>query len=144
MDQPTQPTTPPADSYAHALAVTATVLADLDPSAQPFAIEIGEDFPSGYRVHLKYRTDSGAGLCELAAVLDAAVTRADIEAGVHLEAIARVQGIEVRGSALLSLDQVAVLEGQPAPAPLTSSVVAEAHGLVHASAPATAGQDDAA
>lgn len=152
MEQATQASTPTAapaaDSFEHALAVVATVMASLTPDLRPFAVEVEEDFPAGYRVHLKYRAEGGAGLYELAAVLDVPVTRADTAFGVHLDVIARVRGIEVRGSALISVTQAAVLEGQspPIPVPLSSSVVAEVSGLVHVPAVAAEhlGEEDEA
>ncbi|WP_330339359.1 hypothetical protein [Streptomyces sp. NBC_00557] len=112
MDQATG-TTPAADSFEHAHAVIGSLITGL--AVRPFAVETEQDFPSGWRVHCKYRAENGVGLYELAAALDVPITRADTAFGVFLDAIARVQGIEVRGSALVSTEQAAEFEGQPAP-----------------------------
>lgn len=114
MDQATG-TTPAADSFEHAHEVVGSIIARVD--IRPLAVELEQDFPSGWRVHCKYRADGAAGLYELAAYLDVAVTRSHNSLGVFLDAIARIRGIEVRGSALVSAEQAAALEGQPAPIP---------------------------
>jgi len=117
MEQATAPTTstPRADEFQHANALAATIVTQL--TQRPFAVEIEEDFPSGWRVHLKFREARAAGLFAFAALVDVPVTRAETTFGVHLDAIARVEDVEVRGSALVTPAQAADLEGQPAPLP---------------------------
>ncbi|MFI5685852.1 hypothetical protein [Streptomyces sp. NPDC051636] len=142
MDQATG-TTPAADSFEHAHEVVGSIIARVE--IQPLAVELEQDFPSGWRVHCKYRADGGAGLYELATLLDVPVTRSDNSLGVFLDAITRIRGIEIRGSALVSAEQAAALEGQPAPvatAPDTSPATsAEAATAVPLSVPTTdAGQ----
>ncbi|MER7971122.1 hypothetical protein ABTX35_19355 [Streptomyces sp. NPDC096080] len=147
MDQATQPTTPtappPADSYQHASDVAASIMADL--VAHPFAVEIENDFPTGWRAHFKYRGSRGAGLYEFAALVDVPVTRADTESGNYLEAITRVKGIEIQGSALVTAEEAARLAGEPAPlpadpptptAPLGSSITAYVPAIATVPAPA--------
>ncbi|MFE1925848.1 hypothetical protein ACFW91_25155 [Streptomyces asoensis] len=113
MEQATQATTPTAStqdrqhpapgSFEHASALAAATFAPL--TVKPFAVEIAEDFPSGWRIHFKYRDSRAAGLFEFAAAVDVAVTRADTAFGVHLDAIARCEGLELHASALTSCAQ---------------------------------------
>ncbi|MFD5708737.1 hypothetical protein ACFWGV_21730, partial [Bacillus subtilis] len=123
MEQATVPATAPEQlaAFHHAIAVVARTVPLLDVERQPFAVEIEEDWPSGHRVHLKFRETRGAGLLELAALLGVAVTSTVTTFGVHLDAIARVEDIEVRGSALVSPLEAARLEGASAPAPAPQS-----------------------
>lgn len=133
MEQATQPTTStappetrtPDDQHAafqRALRVSGTVVAGL--TVRPFAVEIGEDWPVGWSAHLKFRAERGAGLFEFARLVGARVTRADTSFGVHLDAYTRIDGMEVRGSALVSPIVAAQLVSQPDPIP-TSEVDAE-------------------
>lgn len=129
MEQATQTTAPaptaqeprpPTFDDAHA--VVPLVVTPLE--QQPFAVETEEDWPSGYRVHLKFRETRGAGLLEFAALVDVPVTRADTAFGTHLDAITRVRGIEVRGSALVSPWEADRLLGTPTPEPMRSALAA--------------------
>ncbi|MEV1063434.1 hypothetical protein [Streptomyces sp. NPDC050263] len=117
MEQAIAPTTttPRRGEFQHANSVAGSIVSSLE--QQPFAVEIEEDFPSGWRVHLKFRESRAAGLFEFAALVDVPVTRAETTFGVHLDAVARVETIEVRGSALVSQARAAELEGLPAPLP---------------------------
>ncbi|MEU9149159.1 hypothetical protein AB0D59_01060 [Streptomyces sp. NPDC048417] len=127
MEQAIEPFTdiaPPRDAFDHALAVAGAVVAPLGTDQRPFALEIEEDFPKGYRAHLKFRETRGEGLLAFAALADVPVTRADTAFGVFLDAIARIEGIEVRGSAMVSPSQAARLEGQRAPLPEPPATVA--------------------
>lgn len=119
MEQATAPTTtpPPPDEFQHANTIAGTVVTSLE--QRPFAVEVEEDFPAGWRVHLKFRESRAAGLFAFAALVDVPVTRADTEYGVYLDAIARVETVEVRGSAVVSAARAAELEGQSAPLPTT-------------------------
>ncbi|MCX4974275.1 hypothetical protein [Streptomyces sp. NBC_00620] len=129
MEQATQTTAPaptaqeprpPTFDDAHA--VVPLVVNPLE--QQPFAVETEEDWPSGYRVHLKFRETRGAGLLEFAALVDVPVTRADTAFGTHLDAITRVRGIEVRGSALVRPWEADRLLGTPTPEPMRSALAA--------------------
>ncbi|WP_328439314.1 hypothetical protein OHA71_23545 [Streptomyces sp. NBC_00444] len=115
MNQATQTPAPTqrTDSFQHAHTIAGAIASQLEHA--PFAVEIEEDFPSGWRVHLKFRETRAAGLLAFAALVDVPVTRANSAFGVHLEAYARVEGIEVRGSALVSPDTAAQLDGQHTP-----------------------------
>jgi len=116
VEQATAPTnTTPRDEFQHANTIAGTIVTSLE--QRPFAVEIEEDFPSGWRVHLKFRETRAAGLFEFAALVDVSVTRADTTGGVYLDAIARIETVEVRGSAVVSAARAAELEGQPAPLP---------------------------
>ncbi|MET7475119.1 hypothetical protein ABZT17_12265 [Streptomyces sp. NPDC005648] len=117
MEQATETTTPIApprtDTFAHAHTVAGAVISYLGTDEVPFAVEIEEDFPSGWRVHLKFRETRAAGLLAFAALVDVPVTRATTEFGIHLDAYARIESVEVRGSALVSPPIAAQLEHQP-------------------------------
>lgn len=124
---------PAPGSFEHATVVAASVIGRL--VLTPFAVEISEDFPSGWRVHLKYRDVRAAGLLEFASTIDVPVTKVATAFGVHFDCIARHEGLELHASALTSEAQAAELEGLAAPAaepaqpavvpvPLGSSVVA--------------------
>jgi hypothetical protein len=120
VEQATAPTTaaPQLADFQHATELVCRILPLLE--QQPFAVELEEDWPSGRpgrRVHLKFRETRGAGLLELAALLDVAVTTTETAFGVHLDAIARIEDVEVRGSALLSPPEAARLKASAAPAP---------------------------
>lgn len=130
MDQATQTTTPTApvqrtDAFAHAHTVAGAVMAQLSSQVLPFAVEIGEDFPSGWRVHLKFRETRAAGLLGLAALVDVPVNRAVTTFGIHLDVFARIEGIEVRGSAIVSPRAEAELLGEPVPIEPPPSAAAE-------------------
>lgn len=115
MEQATVPTPAPRDSFEHAYAVVGAIVPLLN--QRPFAVEIEEDWPAGWRGHLKFRQTNGRGLFEFAALVDVPVTRAETAFGVHLDVIARIEDIEVRGSALVSPAEAARIEGAPAPEP---------------------------
>jgi hypothetical protein len=117
---PTAPT-PRTDGFRHALGVADALVPFL--KQPPLAVEIDDDAPygSGWRVHLKYGEMRGAGLFEFAALIDVPVTRVTTAFGVHLDAIALIENIEVRGSALVSLLEAARLEGVPAPEPVAET-----------------------
>lgn len=115
MEQATATTPPSTDTFAHAHRVAGLVVAELGVDQLPFAVELDEDFPSGWRVHLKFRQSRAQGLLAFAALLDVPVTRAVVEYGIHLEVLVRVEDVEVRGSALVSPDTVAQLTGEPTP-----------------------------
>ena len=122
MEQATQPTTPTASAedrqdstpvpgtFAHAAAVAARVVTGLQ--QKPTAVEISEDFPSGYRVHLKYRGDGSriAGLYEFAASFDIPITKAITEFGLHLDALTRFETLELHCSALTTEGVIEALE----------------------------------
>lgn len=147
MEQATAHTHSPAPvlaTFQHAHDVVGRIVPYLE--RQPFAVEIEEDWPSGWRAHLKFRETRGAGLLELASLLDVPVTSASTAFGVHLDAIARIEDVEIRGSALVSPEEAARLEGESVPAraqaapaeeapaaqpvPLGSSVLAEMPAIV--------------
>lgn len=120
MEQATATTTtaPPrtdTETFAHAHTVAGGVVAELGMDQMPFAVELEEDFPAGWRVHLKFRPSKARGLLALAVLVDVPVTRAVLEYGIHLEALARIEDVEVRGSVLVSPDMAARLEGEPTP-----------------------------
>ena len=125
MEQATATTTtelkavaPETHAFQQAHTIASAVTARL--AQLPFAVEIEEDFPSGWRVHLKFRQTRAEGLMELAALVDVPVTRATTEFGIHLEAYARVEDVEVRGSALVSTslaDELLQQTPQPDPVP---------------------------
>ncbi|WP_405924910.1 hypothetical protein [Streptomyces sp. NBC_00035] len=125
--QPTAPAPtaqePTPSTFEDAQAVVPLVVLPLE--QRPFAVETGEDWPSGYNVHLKFRETRGAGLLEFAALVDAPVTRADTPFGAHLDAITRVRGIEVRASALVSPREADRLLGPPTPAPAPTGQAAD-------------------
>jgi hypothetical protein len=128
VEQATEAPTPTASqprtgTFDHAHTVAGAIVARLE--QKPFAVEIEEDFPSGWRVHLKFRESRAAGLLDFAALVDVPVTRATTEFGIHLDAFARVDHVEVRGSAIVSPDTAAQLEGQPTPVGPQPSAVAE-------------------
>ena len=162
MNQATQATTPAASSearhqpgampgtFAHAAGVAARVVSGLQ--QPPTSVEISEDFPSGYRVHLKYRGARVAGLYEFAASLDIPVTKACTEFGVHLDALTRFETVELHCSALADEDQVDAIEEarRPAPepqdpaaqpVPLGSSVLAAVPVITPTAEPADGGDD---
>ncbi|MER7930530.1 hypothetical protein ABTY96_46730 [Streptomyces sp. NPDC096057] len=117
MDQATATTTtapPRTDTFAHAHAVAGIVVAELGHEL-PFAVELDEDFPAGWRAHLKFRQSRARGLLSFAALVDVPITRAVVESGIHLEVLVRIQDVEVRGSALVSPETAAELEGAPTP-----------------------------
>ncbi|MEU1496108.1 hypothetical protein [Streptomyces sp. NPDC005732] len=145
MDQAiaTTPTDTPRDAFQHAHAVVGAIIPLLD--QRPFAVEIEEDWPAGFRVHLKFRETRAVGLLEFATLVDVPVTRAETAFGIHLDAIARIENVEVRGSAIVSSTEAALLEGASAPestaltpdatapaqaATLGSSVLAELPAIV--------------
>ncbi|MFF6985650.1 hypothetical protein [Streptomyces sp. NPDC010273] len=116
MDQATATTTttPPrtnTNSFAHAHAVAGFVVAELG-NELPFAVELDEDFPAGWRAHLKFRQSRARGLLSFAALVDVPVTRAIVQYGIHLEVLVRIEDVEVRGSALVSPETEAELEGE--------------------------------
>ncbi|WP_327403875.1 hypothetical protein OG194_29840 [Streptomyces sp. NBC_01288] len=118
MEQATATTTtapPRTDTFAHAHAVAGIVVAELGADQLPFALELEEDFPSGWRIHLKFRQSRAEGLLAFASLVDVPVTRAFVEYGVHFEVLVRIKDVEVRGSALVSPDVAARLEGEPTP-----------------------------
>ncbi|MGW3410302.1 hypothetical protein [Streptomyces sp. NPDC000888] len=124
MEQATQTTAPTptaqeSSTFEDAQAVIPLVVLPLQ--ERPFAVETDEDWPAGYRVHLKFRETRAAGLLEFAALLDVPVTRADTAFGTHLDAITRVRGIEVRASALVSSWEADRLLGTPAPEPMPAA-----------------------
>ncbi|MEV0478043.1 hypothetical protein [Streptomyces prunicolor] len=148
MDKATATTTtapPRTDTFAHAHAVAGVVVAELGETQMPFALELEEDFPSGWRIHLKFRQSRAEGLFAFAALVDVPVTRAVLEYGIHLEALVRIEDVEVRGSALVSPDVAAQLEGEPTPVdpmpmpepeaappvPLGASVLAAVPAITH-------------
>lgn len=134
MEKATQPATPtastqttepvPLGSFEHATAVASRTFLPLE--EKPFAVEITEDFPSGWRIHFKYRDSRVRGLFEFAAAVDVPVTRATTAFGVHFDAIARHEGLELHGSALTSLYQAQALDDEiaaaAAPAPAVQPV----------------------
>lgn len=119
MQQATEATTttapPRTDTFAHAHTVAGAVIAELGADQHPFAVELEEDFPSGWRAHLKFRQSRAQGLMAFAALVDVPVTRSVLEYGIHLEALVRIEDVEVRGSALVSPDTAAQLAGEPTP-----------------------------
>ncbi|WP_405925476.1 hypothetical protein [Streptomyces sp. NBC_00035] len=135
MEQATQTTAPAPTAqepqpptFEDAHAVIPLVVLPLE--QKPFAVETGEDWPSGWRVHLKFRETRGAGLLEFAALVDVPVTRADTAFGTHLDAITRIRGIEVRASALVSPWEADRLLGTRTPEP-TPTVQAEDQAAAH-------------
>jgi hypothetical protein len=106
-DIPTQRT----DPFRHALNVAGALVPFL--KQPPLAVEIDDDSPSGWRVHLKYGESRGAGLLEFAALIDVPVTSVETTFGIHLDVIALIEGIEVRGSVLVSPAEAARLQGEP-------------------------------
>jgi hypothetical protein len=130
VDQATQVTAPAASTpprtgtFQHAHAIAGDIVTQL--AQLPFAVEVEEDWPSGWRVHLKFREQRAAGLFAFASFVDVPVTRAQTTFGVHLDAIVRFETVEVRASALVSPAQAAELTGQavsePTPDASTSSV----------------------
>jgi hypothetical protein len=145
VEQATQAATPqPTDTFAHAHTVAGALIAQLSSDELPFAVELDTDFPSGWRVHLKFRANQGRGLLSFAALVDVPVTRATTSFGIHLDAYARVEDIEVRGSALLNPREMAALDAQQltsAPAPATSEAAVQPVPLgasVQAQVPAVA------
>lgn len=121
MEQATQPTTPTAPvearepapqrlAFQHAHMVTGDIVNRL--AVQPFAVEIQEDFPSGWRIHLKFRSAQTAGLLDFARMLTAPVTTAVTQFGVHVECLARLGDVELRASALLSHEEASAFNEQ--------------------------------
>lgn len=128
MDQATQPTSPTAspeirapqdrqaDLFDHAATLAAWDFRQL--TTRPYATELTEDFPTGYQIHLKFRSNDVAGLLQFAELVDSPVTRATTDFGVHLDVYARIQNVLLRGSALLSYGEAARLdEKSPRPHP---------------------------
>ncbi len=113
MEQATATTT--TDTFAHAHHVAGLVVAELGVDQLPFAVELEEDFPAGWRIHLKFRETRARGLLAFASAFDVPITRADTAFGIHLDAFMRVEDVEVRGSALVSPDTAARLTGEPTP-----------------------------
>lgn len=120
MEQATATTTAtPPRTFAHANAIAGFVVSELGDQL-PFAVELDEDSPAGWTVHLKFRQSRAAGLLAFAALVDVPVTRAVVKHGIYLEALVRIKEVEVRGSALVSPATAADLEGEAAstePAP---------------------------
>lgn len=121
MEQVTQPTTPTASpeartpdpqrlAFQHAHMVTGDIVNRL--AVQPFAVEIQEDFPSGWRIHLKFRSSQTDGLLDFARLVTVPVTTAVTEFGAHVECLARLEDVELRASALLSHDEADALTKQ--------------------------------
>jgi hypothetical protein len=147
--------TPRADAFRHALTVAGALIPFL--KQPPLSVEFDDDSASGWRVHLKYAEMRGVGLFEFAALIDVPVTRVTTAFGVHLDAIALIEGIEVRGSALVSLLEAARLEGGPGleevpeapgedlrawdPVPSGSNVLAEMPAIVPVAPASTVGPD---
>ncbi|WP_330349629.1 hypothetical protein [Streptomyces sp. NBC_00582] len=132
MEQATQATTPTAstqiqppvpDSFEHAAGVSAGIFSRLE--QKPSSVEISADFPNGWCVHFKYRAATAAGILTFAELLDVDLTTAATAFGIHVDAIARYEGIEVRGSALLSQAEGAWLLDLPTP----TSAPAETHAV---------------
>lgn len=122
---PTEAPEPQQATFQHATAVICQIVPLLDLERRPFSVEIEEDWPSGWRVHLKFRETRAAGLLEFAALLDVPVTNATTAFGVHLDAITRIETVEVRASALVSPSEAARLEGEGAPAPTPQASASE-------------------
>ncbi|MDX3162383.1 hypothetical protein PV516_01030 [Streptomyces scabiei] len=97
-------------AFQHAHMVTGDIVGRL--AVQPFAVEIQEDFPSGWRIHLKFRSAQTAGLLDFARMLTAPVTTAVTQFGVHVECLARLGDVELRASALLSHEEATALNEQ--------------------------------
>ncbi|WP_217545615.1 hypothetical protein [Streptomyces sp. GbtcB6] len=115
MDQVTETATataPPRDSFAHAAAVAAEIVAPLSPP--PFSVHIDQDFPQGWRIVATFRSHEAAGLHELAAHLDVPITEATVTDGIRLEVITRLKDIEICGGAVVTREQAALLAGDPA------------------------------
>lgn len=121
MQQATQPTMPTAPvearepdpqrlAFQHAHMVTGDIVNRL--AVQPFAVETEQDFPSGWRSHLKFRSDNAAGLLDFARMVKAPVTTAVTQFGVHVECLARLDKVELRASALLSHEEASALSAQ--------------------------------
>lgn len=110
------------DEFAHAAQLAAGIVLQLE--QKPCTVEVGADFPSGWRLRFVYRTADAAGLFELAALLDVPVTRADTELGVHLDAVARVETIEISGGTFVTEGQAARLTGLPGPLPSDTEFLA--------------------
>ncbi|MDX2696235.1 hypothetical protein [Streptomyces ipomoeae] len=121
MEQATEPTTTAAPAevrtpdpqrlaFQHTHMVSGDIVHRL--AVQPFAVEIEEDFPSGWRVHLKFRSHQTAGLLDFARLVSVPVTHAVTEFGMHVECLARIGDVELRASALLSQAAAAALTKQ--------------------------------
>ncbi|MEW2567694.1 hypothetical protein [Streptomyces sp. NPDC047070] len=109
-----------ADLFDHAASLAAWYFRQL--TGRPYATELAEDFPTGYQVHLKFRSNDVAGLLQFAELVDAPVTRATTDFGVHLDVYARIQNVLLRGSALLSCGEAARLDAKsPRPNPLADA-----------------------
>jgi hypothetical protein len=131
--------TPGTDAFRQALHIAGTVIPFLK---QPLlAVEFDRDETAGFgwSVHLKYGQQRAAGIFEFAALIDVPVTRATTELGVHLDAIALIQGVEVRGSAFVTESEAARLEGLPCPVeqPGTPGEEQPASATVSSSSPLT-------
>lgn len=120
MEQVTHSTRPPTapeahdsqgTAFQHAHQLTGQLVAKL--AVLPFAVEVQEDFPSGWRVHLKFRHDSLTGLQDTARLTGAPVTSATTEFGMHVECLARIQDVEIRASIMLSGAEAEALEEAP-------------------------------
>ncbi|WP_371579417.1 hypothetical protein [Streptomyces sp. NBC_01314] len=119
--QATQPTTPIASpevrtpdaqrlAFQHAQMVSGDIVNRL--AVLPFAVETHEDFPSGWRIHLKFRSSQTAGLLDFARLVGVPVTEAVTEFGTHVECLTRMGDVELRASALLSHDEADALKEQ--------------------------------
>ncbi|MDX5569355.1 hypothetical protein PYK79_47270 [Streptomyces sp. ID05-04B] len=121
----TQTTEPvPLGSFEHAAAIAVNTFLPLE--EKPFAVEITEDFPSGWRIHFKYRDSRVRGLFEFAAAVDVPVTRATTAFGVHFDAIARHEGLELHASALTSLFEAQALDDEIALVAAVSETIGSA------------------
>ncbi|MEU9279129.1 hypothetical protein [Streptomyces sp. NPDC048341] len=104
---------PLSGSFAHAAAVAAEIITPLRPA--PFSVHIDQDWPEGWRLIATFRSHEARGLLDLATVLDTLLTETTSRDGILLEAIGRVQGIEVSGGAVVTEAQAGELTGQLAP-----------------------------
>lgn len=122
MDQATQATTTTAptfagdETFAHAGAVAAGVVDHLTPNARPSSVRIEPSLPSGWAVTILFLSHHAAGLYEVAATIDAPITRATHGEEIHLETYARVLEVDLRAAVLVTATQAAVLDGLAAPA----------------------------
>lgn len=105
----TQPVAPDHEGVAHALGIAGRLLAQM--TVLPFATEIGDNHP-GWRVHFKFRDSSTRGLLQLAELVDTPVSRAETAFGVHIEARANVEGVEILASTILTAVQAAALDAE--------------------------------
>ncbi|MGW5736960.1 MULTISPECIES: hypothetical protein [Streptomyces] len=112
-----QAPTPTPATFQHATAIVRQVIPLLDPEQRPFAVEVEEDWPTGWRAHLKFRELRAAGLLQFAALLGVPVAKTQTAFGVHLDAITRIEDVEVRASALVSPQEAERLEAPAVPAP---------------------------